>query len=105
MSRTTIKVNCKNPQQAEETIKSILASNDYNLKEKDGEEYYQNGVGALVAPKFIAYSFNGNELTLEGWVRNFAVGGESSLSGFVGAMPKKQCKKVMDNIINSIDTD
>ena len=103
MSRTTIVVNCNNPQQAQGVIQSILASENYELKEKNGEYFYQNGVGLLVAPKFISYSFNGNTLTLQGWVRNFAIGGESKLTGVIGALPKKQCKGVMDRIVNSID--
>lgn len=105
MSRTSVKLNCKNPAEAENTIQSILASSGYNLKQDNDESYYQNGSGFLAAPKFIAYSFNGNELTLEAWVRNFVIGGESSLDGFVGIIPKKNCQKVFDAIVASIDAE
>ena len=65
MSRTVIQLTCDNPKDSETVIKNILRQYNYELKEKDGEEFYQCGVGALTAPKFIKYTFNGNQLTLK----------------------------------------
>lgn len=103
MSRTIINLECKDPKKSEETIKNILNKYKYELKEKNGEEFYKNGVGVLVAPKFIKYTIDGNKITLEGWVRNFVIMGESSLDGFVGGYPKKSCKKVLQEIETSIE--
>ena len=88
MSRTVIQLKCENPSESEKVIKKILSSYNYELKRNDDEEYYKCGAGFLTAPKFIKYTFNGNDLTLEGWVRAFAFGGESELKGFVAGVPK-----------------
>ena len=103
MSRTIIQLKCENPSQSEEVIKNILKSYNYELKQNDGEEFYQCGVGFLTAPKFIKYTFNGDILTLEGWVRAFAFGGESELKGFLAGVPKKSCRKTLDDIQNNLN--
>lgn len=103
MSRTVINLKCENPAKSEKIIKNILSSYNYELKENKGEEFYQCGVGFLVAPKFIKYTFNGNDLRLEGWVRAFAFGGESELKGFLGGVPKRSCRKTLDEIQNNLD--
>ena len=102
MSRTVIQLTCDNPKDSETVIQNILRQYNYELKEKDGEEFYQCGVGALTAPKFIKYTFNGNQLTLEGWVRAFAFGGESELKGFMAGVPKRSCRKTLDDIQNNL---
>ena len=102
MSRTVINLICNKPEKSEIVIKKILKQYNYELKEKNGEEYYQCGVGILTAPKFIKYSFDGNNLRLEGWVRAFAFGGESDLNGFLAAVPKKSCKKTLEDIQNNM---
>lgn len=102
MSRTIITLESTNPAREEQIIREILAMNDYEEKLKNNERYFQNGVGLLVAPKFIKYSFNGDKLILEGWVKNFAIMGESKLDGAMGAVPKRSCKAVLDTMIQSI---
>ena len=103
MSRTVIQLKCENPSESEKVIKKILSSYNYELKRNDDEEYYKCGAGFLTAPKFIKYTFNGNDLTLEGWVRAFAFGGESELKGFVAGVPKRSCRKTLDDIQNNLD--
>ena len=103
MSRTVIQLKCDNPSESEKIIKNILSSYNYELKENNGEEYYKCGAGFLVAPKFIKYTFNGNDLTLEGWVRAFAFGGESELKGFMAGIPKKSCRKTLNDIQNNLN--
>ena len=93
MSRTVIQLKCENPSESEKVIKKILSSYNYELKRNDDEEYYKCGAGFLTAPKLIKYTFNGNDLTLEGWVRAFAFGGESELKGFVAGVPKGHAGK------------
>ncbi len=103
MSRTVIYLHCDNPNESEKIIQNILKQYNYELKENNGEKYYKCGAGVLVAPKFIKYTFNGNDLTLEGWVRAFAFGGESELKGFLARIPKKSCMKTLNDIQNNLD--
>ncbi|WP_458404764.1 hypothetical protein [Methanobrevibacter sp.] len=103
MSRTIIQLECDNPNESEKVIKKILSSYNYELKDNNGEEVYQCGIGFFTAPKFIKYSFNGNVVTLEGWVRAFAFGGESELKGFMASMPKKSCRKTLEDIQNNLN--
>lgn len=105
MSRTIIRAKSKNPAQDEQMILNILTSNGYEQKFKNGEVVYQKGTGVLFVPKFIKYTFNGNEVILEGWVRNFGIFGESKLEGFVGAVPKQNCKDLMMTIARAIGFD
>ena len=103
MSRTVINLVCDDPKNSETVIKKILKQYNYVLQENDGEEYYKCGVGFFTAPKFIKYTFDGNKLTLEGWVRAFAFGGESDLNGFLYAVPKRSCKKTLVDIQDNLD--
>ena len=105
MSRTVVKIKSNDIKKDNEIILEQLAREDYELKEKNGEQFYQNGVGLIVAPKFIKYYIEGDIITLEAWVRNFAFGGESSLDGFVGSLPKKQVKDLLNIIQLSVSGD
>lgn len=102
MSRTVIKVKSKNIDKDIATIEKQLALNHYQQKDNNGEIIYQNGSGALVAPKFIKYTVNGDTIIFEAWVNNFTVAGESSIDGFVGAYPKGQIRKVLIAIQNQL---
>lgn len=65
---------------------------------KDEEGVYKLGSGFWTAPKFVKYSVEGNEVTLEAWIKAFAIFGESGVTGFVGMVPKRQLKKLVDTI-------
>lgn len=101
MSRTRVELESKNNQKTAEVIEDILNSSRYDLVEKNGEKYWQQGIGVTASPKFIKYYFENDKLILEAWVNNF--GKESNLDGFVGALPKKQCKSVLDKIKNAVE--
>lgn len=107
MSRTVIQLKCENPDESEEIIQNILKSHKYELTDYDGEVVYKKGIGYAVAPKYIKYTFEGNKLTLEAWVASFGspVGDEDSLDGFVAKHPKKSCRKVLDEIQNSLNAE
>ena len=83
-------------------ILNILASNGYEQKFKNGEVFFQKGTGLLFVPKYIKYTFVGNDLILEGWVRNFGILGESALEGAISALPKQNCKDIMISIIQAV---
>lgn len=100
MSRTRIEIEIKNKNQVSHVIEEILNSHKYDPNEKNGEKYWQQGIGISESPKFIRYYFEGNKVILEGWVKNF--GKESELKGVVGSLPKRSCKKVIDEIADSV---
>lgn len=56
----------------------------------------------LVASKCIKYTFSGDKIIFEAWINKYGVK-ESDLSGIAGALPKKQCKKILDLIVNSME--
>ena len=101
MSRTQIVLDSKNNEQSSMIIEEILDSHKFDSVSKNGEDYWQQGIGVSQAPKFIKYYFDGDKVILEGWISNF--GKESDLKGVVGALPKKSCRKVLDEISEAIE--
>lgn len=96
MSRTQIVLDSKNNQQSSKVIEEILDSHGFDKTSKKGEDYWQQGIGVTQSPKYIRYYFDGDKVILEGWVSNF--GRESDLSGVVGSIPKRTCKKILKEI-------
>ena len=101
MSRTQIVLDSKNNEQSSMIIEEILDSHKFDSVSKNGEDYWQQGIGVSQAPKYIKYYFDGDKVILEGWISNF--GKESDLKGVVGALPKKSCRKVLDEISEAIE--
>lgn len=102
MARTTVKAVCSNPQEANVKIKQILLAHNYKLKEENGETVWKCGVGFWTAMKYMKIEFHeNNEIEISGWIRA-ALGTEQDLSGFVGAIPKKQVMKVIEEIQKAI---
>lgn len=98
MSRTTINLNCNNPQETNRKIEQILLSNGYKSKNENGENVWKCGMGFLTAMKYIKVEFSDNNtLLLSGWIRAIA-GSEQDLTGFVAAIPKKQILNVIKEI-------
>ena len=101
MSRTQIVIESVDNQRTAQIIDNILDSHGYEYVQKGNEAYWQQGIGVTQSPKFVGYFFNENTVVIEGWVKNF--GSESDLSGFVGAVPKKSVKKVLDEIQQALE--
>lgn len=101
MSRTQIKLDCRDKQQSSAVIEEILDSHRFDRTSKKGEEYWQQGIGVTQSPKYIRYYFEGDKVVLEGWVTNF--GRESDLKGAVGAVPKRSCRKILDEISRAVE--
>lgn len=101
MSRTQIVLKCNDKNNASRIIEQILDSKRYDHVRKDNEDYWKQGVGVTQSPKFIRYYFDQDNVILEGWVSNF--GKESNLEGFIGALPKNSCRKVLNEIRYNIE--
>ncbi|RAP54834.1 MAG: hypothetical protein BZ137_00030, partial [Methanosphaera sp. rholeuAM130] len=101
MSRTQIILKCNDRNTASELIDGILDSKRYDHIQKNGEDYWKQGLGVTESPKFIRYYFDEENIILEGWVSNF--GKESNLDGVIGALPKNSCKKVLNEIKDRIE--
>lgn len=103
MSRTVGQFNCNNPQDSEIVIQKILSLRGYQRTEQNGEIFYQNGSSLFTPPKCIKYTFNGQILTLEGWVVPFNRGSESELKGISCSASKKECMNVLKEIQNHLN--
>lgn len=103
MARTTIRLNCNNPQESYKIVESILISNKYKNINENNENVWKCGNGFWTAMKYIKVEFSeNNTLILSGWIR--AMGGsEQNLEGFVGAVPKKQIMDVLKQIQTRIN--
>lgn len=101
MSRTQVVLKCNDKDNASRIIEQILDSKRYDHVRKDNEDYWKQGVGVTQSPKFIRYYFDQDNVILEGWVSNF--GKESNLEGFIGALPKNSCRKVLNEIRYNIE--
>ena len=101
MSRTKIVLKCNDRQRTSELINQILDSKRYDFVQKNNEEYWKQGLGVTESPKYIKYYFDEDNIILEGWVNNF--GKESDLNGFVGALPKSSCKKVLNEVRDAVE--
>ena len=101
MSRTQIVLDSKNNEQSSKIIEEILDSHKFDFVSKNGEEYWQQGIGVSQSPKYIRYYFDEDKVILEGWITN--LGKESDLNGVFAAVPKKSCKKVLNEISEAIE--
>ena len=103
MARThfKIKYSCSFAE-AKEKVESILRRRDFHPETlSTGEHVWKQGVGFLTAMKFIKVDYAQGELHLNAWVQAGlgSVGGaEMDLTGFVGALPKKQVMSVIEEI-------
>lgn len=103
MARTSIKTsyNCSY-EEAERKINSILSQKGFKMTTlKTGEKVWKKGTGLMTAMQFVKVDFSQNEFIMSAWVQAGigSVGGkEMDLTGVVGALPKKQLMKVLEEI-------
>lgn len=86
-------------------VVSILQQNGYNEINYNGETVWKKGTGLLTSMQYIKIEFAENILVVSGWVQSgigSVGGGEMSLEGVVGALPKKSVMKVIKKIKDSI---
>ena len=103
MARTsmTIPYSCS-LDEAQEKISSILSKKKFKMTTiKTGENVWKKGTGLMTAMQFVKVDFGQNECVLSAWIQvglGSVGGGEMDLTGVVGALPKKQLMKVLEEI-------
>ncbi|MBR2909003.1 MAG: hypothetical protein IKC11_01490 [Clostridia bacterium] len=99
--RTIIKEKFTKPQeQLEVAIMKLLAFDGYQPVIYKGEKVFKKGDGVWSAEELIKIEFSGDEITISGWI--LVYGKEQELKGFVGCVPKKDCKKSIDKILTLV---
>lgn len=102
MARTTLNIRYTcDYERANKIITGILTANGYKQINYMNESVWKNGTGLMTAMKYIKVDFNTDSVSLSGWVCTgvgSVSGSEMDLSGFVGALPKKQVMKVLERI-------
>lgn len=100
MARTTIEVTYRTIDGLQTKIENCLTKKGYRQKVEDNETVWRKGTGFLTGIKYIKIEYGDkNKLYISGWVRAIA-GGEMNLEGFVGAFPKKDVLKTIQDIQN-----
>ena len=98
MARTTIQVRYTNFEGLQERLAALLHSRGYKSITENNENVWKCGIGFLTAMKYIKIEFAADHtLLISGWIRVVA-GGEQDLTGFVGALPKKQVMNLIQEI-------
>ncbi len=100
-SSFTIQYTCSF-EEAQQKVETILKEKGFQLQTiKTGEYAWKCGVGALTAMKFIKVEYAPNQIELSAWIQTgFAgFGGEElALTGFSGALPKRQLMNIIEEI-------
>ena len=83
-------------------INAFMIEKEFEPMQYLDEEVYKKGDGWLMARKFIKCTINDdNTVTIEGWVGTGignSVGSEMNLQGFMGAVPKKELTKDIEEL-------
>ena len=83
-------------------VEAILQSKDLQPKEtKSDEHVWKNGIGLLTAMKFVKTEYSSDKIQLSAWIQTGVgnIGGkEMDLTGVVGAIPKRQLMKIIEEI-------
>ncbi|MDE7424356.1 MAG: hypothetical protein K2N51_11840 [Lachnospiraceae bacterium] len=103
MSRTTIEVPMKtnNVDAVLDIIVTTLKPSGYEQKIVDGETIWTKGDGVMMKMQCVGITFTENSVLIQGWMKD-AITGESSLEGFVAALPKKKLKGLINKIQTTI---
>lgn len=103
MARTVIEIRSSCPfSEAQRRVEGILTAKGFHPTTlKTGENVWKNGTGLMTAMKFIKPEYAEGLVTLSAWIQAGigSVGGkEMDLTGVVGAVPKKQLMKVLEEL-------
>lgn len=84
------------------SLNQYLHSEGYEYEELDGESVFKKGQGWLTSPTLFKFSFSGNVVRMETWMKYALIPGvfvgEIGLTGMVGAAVKGPWKKRIDQI-------
>ncbi|MCI8282361.1 MAG: hypothetical protein HFI76_11845 [Lachnospiraceae bacterium] len=103
MARTSMKIVYKCTfEQAQNKVTNILSGKGFKTTTiKTGETVWKKGTGLMTAMQFIKVDYSEKEILLSAWIQagvGSMGGGEMDLSGIVGALPKKQLMKVLEEM-------
>lgn len=103
MSRTTITVPFKcSFEEAQKKVESVLIRHNFHsMVIKTGENVWKNGTGLLTAMKYVKVEYGQDSFDLSAWIQvgiGSVGGGEMDLNGIVGALPKRQLMKILEEI-------
>lgn len=99
--RTIIKEkHNKNQEELEIAVMKILALDGFKPVNYKGENCFKKGDGFWTAEEYIKTEYSEGEITISGWI--LAYGKEKSLEGFMGFVPKKDCKKVIEKVLGLV---
>ena len=92
------------PQKVHATINNYLQKEGYEYIHYDGENVFKKGKGFMSNPTFFKFSYSGNMVRMETWMKYaFFPGvylGELGVDGFVGCAVKGSWKNRIKNIEN-----
>ena len=107
-NRTTLYIpyTCENSV-VENTIKQNLSENSFELVKYGEEEVYKKGKGFFSAQKMLTYKLDNSKVILDCWI-SLGMGNNPDIElpldqKFLAAIPKRQLKKVVDNLIKQIE--
>lgn len=106
MARTTMKIayHCSFDDAQSKVENTLYRAGFRKTTIKTGESVWKKGIGFATAMKFVKVDYSNSEIILSAWVQMGlgSVGGsEMDLTGFVGALPKRQLMNCLEKIKNS----
>ncbi len=104
MSRTTVyaKPDKQSIDEAIGVFEAAMLSNGYRHMIYKGEELWSIGDAVLSGMQCFAYMFDDKTMVIQGWISD-ALGNESDLNGFIGMIPKKKMKQILQAIVDRIN--
>lgn len=102
MSRSKYQLNCADAQTACNAICNILNANGYKFAKRGAENVWKKG-GFWTAGKYFRLDIaNPNLVVLSVWIDAFGLSEQPIDNGFVGAVPKGEVKKVLNQIFATV---
>ncbi len=104
MSRTTIEVEMKTKQVDDvlQVIASKVEPLGFKKKILDGETVWSKGDGVILQMQCFGAVFTDHSVLLQGWMKDALMGEKDLEGGFMARLPKKQMKRVLDDISSTI---
>ncbi len=83
-------------------LEEVLTRNGYHPYRYEGENIWKKGTGAMTAMMYIKVDYDQTMVAFQGWVMpglGSADIAEMGLDGTLGVIPKKACRKVIEQLI------
>ncbi|MGN1181591.1 MAG: hypothetical protein ACI4SR_01190 [Faecalibacillus sp.] len=106
MSRSIFHTQCHiSYQQANDIARRILQESGYHEIERNGENVWKKGTGAMTAMHFIKLDYVPGDFIISGFIQ-IGIGSvgldEMDLKGFTGSVPKKSTFKTIQKVRKAI---